>query len=327
MAEETEQAVVVDAEAPPQITVEVAPDTEKPGKPQLSDEEVAQMDTLPPDDEIGRYAKDAQKRIKSLHVANQEWRRRVAQSQKDVATATSLAEQLYRENQTLKSSVNKSETALIEQALQRTEAQLTSARQRAMNAYAAQNHAEIVAANEDVARYVAEADRLRLLKPAPQDSDPAPGAPAAVSPSSASASPQAAPAQPSPATQAWVSKNPWFNKQGEERMTSYAMGVHASLAAQGITEANGAAYWGAIDKELREKFPERFNGDAAPKEASRPVTVTGATRTPAPRSGPRHVVLTESEVRIAHNLGLTNEQYAAQKIKEEAAAGKEMRIQ
>lgn len=322
MAEE--QAVTVETQPEPEITVEVAQETEKPGKPQLSDEEVAKMDELPPEDEIGRYAKDAQKRIKSLHIANQEWRRRVAQSQKDAATATTLAEQLYRENQQLKSNVTRSETALVEQALQRTESQLAQAQVRFQQAWAAGNPQEIAAANVEVARCVAEADRLRLLKP------PAPGkdsesAPAAASNGSSAASPAAAPqaSTPSPATQAWVQKNPWFGKPGEERMTSYAMGVHQALAAQGVTEADGARYWGEIDKELRARFPERF-GEVAPKEpGGRPVTVTGATRTngsaPAPR-GPRHVVLTESQVRLARSLDLTPEQYAAQLIKEEAAA-------
>src|SRR5215471_13891560 len=115
MADEVEQ---------PEVTVEVLPDEDKPGRPQLTDEEVAKLAEAPSDDEVSRYAKDAQKRIKNLHTINLEWRRRVVQSTKDVATATSLAEQLYRENQQLRDSVGRSETALIEQAIQRAESQL-----------------------------------------------------------------------------------------------------------------------------------------------------------------------------------------------------------
>jgi len=275
---------------------------------------------LPADDEVARYAKDAQKRIKSLHVANTEWRRRVVQSQKDVATATTLAEQLYRENQQLKANVNKSETALISQALQRTEAQLQQARQRAKIAYANQNTDEIVAANEEVAKYVAEADRLRLLSPAAPAKDTDPPPPAAAQPQNLQPV-----QQPDAPTAAWLKKNPWFNRAGEEDLTGYSMGIHASLEKQGITSVTDPArYFGEIDKRLREKFPERFTNGTDPKPAGgRPVTVTGAQRTngaPAERRGPRHVVLTESQVRIATSFGLTPEQYAAQLVKDEAAA-------
>ena len=156
MADEPE--VVVDQ--PGDVSVEVTPDNEKPGKPQLTDEQVAELAEPPSDDEIGSYAKDAQRRIKNLHLASQEWRRRVVQSSKDVATATTLAEQLYRENQELKTNMGRSEQALIEQAIQRAEAQLAQAKARAKAAYAVGDPDGIVSANEEVSSYVAEADRL-----------------------------------------------------------------------------------------------------------------------------------------------------------------------
>ena len=306
------------------VTVEVLPDTDKPGKPQLSDEEVEKLADVP-EDEVSRYAKDAQKRIKSLHVVNQEWRRRVVQSTKDVATATSLAEQLYRENQQLRDSVGRSETALIEQAIQRAESQLERAKTRARLAYAANDAEEIVAANEEVSRFVAEADRLRLLKPAAQKvSEQEAAAPAGPAP-------QAQP--PSAGVQSWIQRNPWFNAPGNEEITGFAMGVHQSLEKQGITEASDPEkYWSTIDRRLREVYPQRFKPAEAKAEVKaedkgettvaveqprRPVTVVGSTRVngSAP-ARPRHVQLTESQVRIAKSLGLTNEQYAAQLVKE-----------
>lgn len=300
----------------PEITVEVAEDNEKPGKPELTDEEVAKLSDAPAEDEVSRYAKDAQKRIKSLLIANQEWRRRVVQSQKDSATATDLANQLYRENQNLKSNVQRSETALIDQALERSQAQLQSAKARLFAAVSSQNAEAIVTANEEMARCVAEADRLRLLKPAApeaKDNEPPP--------------PQQ---QTSPATQAWIERNPWFTRNAE--MHAYALTVHHGLEAQGITEQNGTAYWGAIDREMRTRYPEQFGmkpqepksePKAEPKESGgRPVTVTGATRVngAAPARSPRHVVLTESQVRIANTLGITPEDYAKELIKQQEAA-------
>jgi hypothetical protein len=297
------------------VTVEVA---EEKGKPRLTDEEVAKLADVPAEDEISRYAKDAQKRIKNLHIAGDEWRRRAAQSSRDASTATTLAEQLYRENQELKANMGRSEAALIDQAIQRAEAQLVGARTRAKAAYAAQDPDAIVAANEEVARFVSEADRLRLLKPASAATTPA-GAAADGAPA-ASAGPPVAPA-PRPVsegTKAWMAKNPWFGKAGEEEATGFALGVHQTLERQGVTEENNPTeYWATINKRLKEVYPERFK-TAAP---TRPVTVTGGTRvngdTPPLAAGRKHVVLSESQVRIAKALGLTNEQYATQLVKEE----------
>jgi hypothetical protein len=303
----------------PEVTVEVQPYDEKPGKPQLSDEEVEKLDTLPAEDEITKYAKDAQKRIKSLHIANQEWRRRVVQSTRDVATATNLAQQLYQENQQLKVSTQRSEGALIEQALQRADAQLAQAKSRFMGARHAGDMAQELAAQEEIAQAVAERDRLRLLRPAPvRDGEQgSPAQPAAQPP----------PPQPQEETeglQTFRRRNPWFQKPGEEKMTGYAFGIHNALDRQGITEANNPKeYWATIEREMREAFPQRF-GEKPEKpekpEGARPVAVAGATRTNGaaePRRGPRHVVLTESQVSLAHSLGLTNEEYAMQLVRDE----------
>lgn len=327
MAEE--ESTQLEPEEEGAVTVEVAPYNEKPGKPQLSDEEVEKMAALPPDDEVGRYAKDAQKRIKNLHVVAQEWRRRSAQSTRDTAVATNLAQQLYQENQQLKSDRQRSEQALIDQALQRADAQLAQAKSRYMAARQAGDVNGEVQAQEEIARYVAESDRLRLLRPAgppPREGEgpqttASPAAP--VGPPNAQPAPVSAPV--SEGTRAWMGRNGWFGKPGEEELTHFALGVHEALSKQGITEdTNPKEYWGTIDRRLREKFPERFEARSADKNGNRPVAVAGATRTngtePRPR-GPRHVVLSESQVKLARSLGLTNEQYALQLVRDEGTEG------
>lgn len=320
-----EPEVTVEQAPAEEVTVEVASDTDKPGRPQLSDEEVEKLAELPAEDEIGRYAKDAQKRIKSLHVVNQEWRRRVVQSSKDVATATTLAEQLYRENQELKANMGRSEAALIDQAVQRAEAQLAQAKANARAAYAGGDADQIIAANEQVSRFVAEADRLRLLRPAPSS---AKGEGTAAPEASLPPSPPAA--RPlSAGVQDWLRRNAWFGKPGEEEATNFALGVHQSLERQGITEEKDPkTYWETVNRRLAEVYPDRFGKPAAGAEGAtaasaggRPVTVTGSTRTnghAAEATRRRHIVLSESQVRIAKSLGLTPEQYATQLVKEEA---------
>ena len=325
VATEDERGTPVTAvEAAPDLVVEVASD-EKAARPQLTDEQVAALAEAPAEDEIARYARDAQKRIKSLHLASQEWKRRVIKANNDVATATSLAQELYQENQRLKQDRARGDQAVVEQAILRAEANLGQARGKLKNAFAAQDVDAIAAAQEEMARYVAEADRLRLLKgsaPAAEAAGPPAGSPAAP----AGAAPQ--PKPPSAPFRQWHAQNGWFNTPGNEALTGFALGVHNELISQGISEeSDPAAYYAAIDKRMRETFPNRFpKTNGAPAGAAveveprgaRPVAVVGGTRVSgAAVSGkPRHVTLTESQVRLAKNLGLTNEQYAAQLIKE-----------
>jgi hypothetical protein len=327
-ATEDERGTPVTAvEAAPDLVVEIASD-EKGARPQLTDEQVAALAEPPAEDEISRYARDAQKRIKSLHLASQEWKRRVIKANNDVATATNLAQELYQENQRLKVDRARSDQAVVEQAILRAEANLGQARGKLKTAFAAQDVDAIAAAQEEMARYVAEADRLRLLKGS------APSAEAAGPPAGSPAAPAAAAPPPRPLSEPfkqWRAQNQWFNTPGNEALTGFALGVHNELVNQGVSEeSDPAAYYAAIDKRMRETFPSRFanalkpNGapagaaiEAEPRGA-RPVAVVGGTRVSgAAVSGkPRHVTLTESQVRLAKNLGLTNEQYAAQLIKE-----------
>lgn len=327
-----EQLVETDAKKEPEsdIVVEIGPD-DRPAVLQLSDEDVEKLAEAPGDDEVSRYAKDAQKRIKSMHQANQEWKRRVIRANSDLATATNLAQQLYQENQALKTNVGRSESALVEQAIQRADAMLAQARNSFKNARIAQDIDAEAKAQEDIARYVSEGERLRLLKPS------ASGTEGEQQPPAAAPVPQVAtPKKVTASTQAWVDRNPWFNDPQEDEMRGFAMGVHAKLARQGVTEeTDPSRYFSEIDKRLRERFPERFKaaeGDAQTQQRThRPVAVVGGQRTGAPAAngngnGKRHVTLSESQVRIAHGLGLTPEQYAVQLVKDQAAS-KEGRVQ
>jgi hypothetical protein len=303
---------MADEEAPQQAAgpdgEEVVIEVEKPKHaPRASDEELAQKTELP-DDEISRYADDAQKRIKGLRVAYQEQKRRAEQWSRDASTASNLAEQLYRENQQLKTNVVRSENALIDQALGRAQSELEQAKFKHRQALTSQDPDLIVAAAEDMARAVAEADRLKLLKPGPQATQPAP-APGPM--------PQQ-PEPPSPRTEAWIAQQPWW--QRDEEMTLYALKEHGHLALEGITDkTNPDLYWRTIEDKLQEKFPTKFTARTTTRTARPPVAVTGTQRTNGgtnPPAGKQVIRLTDSQVRMAGRIGVTLEQYAKQLIDE-----------
>lgn len=322
------QGVLVEHESPaPEVVVTVEPE-DRVAKPLLSDDEVEKLSEAPPDGEIERYAKDAQKRIKAMHTANLEWKKRAQRAHNDLAAATNLATQLYQENQQLRVSTTRSETALVEQAIQRSDAQLQQARVAFRQARAAGDVDAEAKAQEDIARCVSEGERLRLLKPAGPGGD---AEPAGVAPPAAQPQPPARP-KTTPATQAWIDRNGWFNE--DQEMRDHALGVHHMLAVKGITEiSDPQAYFGTIDKAMRKAYPDKFKAAAEPAgephpapAGARPVAVVGAPRAAAGVNGgsngkgPRQVTLSESQLRIAKGLDLTPEQYAMQLVKEGKAS-------
>jgi hypothetical protein len=304
------------------VVVEIEP--ERGAKP-IPDEELNKLAGVG-DDEIKLANESAKKAVRSLRQAYHEQRRRAEQWSKDASTASNLAEQLYRENQQLKQNVTRSESALIDQAHSRAEAQLLNAKEKHKKALEVNDADLIVAAGEDVARAVAEVDRLKILKPAAAQADKD-ATEAAAQPMPQQAKP------PSDRTRAWVAANSWFGK--DQEMTDFAMRQHHHLALDGVSEeSNPELYWRTIEAKLKETYPEKFQATdkgARPTDgrSPRPMAVVGGQRSsngsPSPSANGKRVVhLTESQIRIASRLGVTPEQYAVQLVKEQQDEEREL---
>jgi gentisate 1,2-dioxygenase len=114
--------------------------------------------------------------------------------------------------------------------------------------------------------------------------------------------------------QSWQEKNSWFGQDDE--MTSLALGLHEKLVKQnGMAYATTDEYYKRIDETMRKRFPENFEDvdDEKPQSKVKPSTVVAS----ASRStSSKKVRLTTSQQAIAKKLGLTNEQYARELIKE-----------
>ena len=110
-------------------------------------------------------------------------------------------------------------------------------------------------------------------------------------------------------------------------MTSFAYGVHEKLVNKQGIDPSSEEYYDLIDKRMKQVFPAEFSGssertdgsavivDTAPVRKAKPV-VASAARTTGTK--PRTIRLTETQVRLAKRLGITNEQYAKQLLSEMA---------
>jgi hypothetical protein len=310
MAEDIE---VKDAAQESDIQVEVVPEPEE-DKPRLKNGDTRSLDVR--DEEIGKYGKEVQDRIKKLRFAFHEERRQKEQKERDLASTTDYAQRLHRENQQLKQNVQRTEQAVVHQAMTRVDAEIAQARQASKQAIESGQSDQIVESQEKLARAVSEKERLALLQSAPveEDREPPP------------------PPQPPPAderTQRWFARNTWWRQPGHEKRTGFALGLHQELVNKGVTPTgNPDLYWKTVDEELAKYFPDsNGNGNGhngEDREDPRPLAVAGGTRsnTGTPNAGRTRVIrLSESQVRLARRLGLTPEQYAHQLSIEEGANG------
>jgi hypothetical protein len=317
MADEKETVAV---EAPEDdIRVEIVSEPEEE-KPRMKSGDTRSLDVR--DEEIKGYGKEVQDRIKKLRFAFHEERRQKEQKERDLATTNDFAQRLFRENAELKKNVTRTEQAVVHQAITRVDAEIAAARQASEAALEGGQPKIIVASQEKLARAVAEKERLALLQQSEEEAAPPP-----------QQQPQQQQLPPDPRTQAWFSKNTWWRQPGHEERTALAIGVHEALAKRGVTATSDPdLYWKTIESRLAARFPEHYNGnghdadreDGAERDgtASRPLAVAGGTRSNAgtPTAGRTRVIrLSESQVRLAHRIGLTPEQYAHQLALEEGA--------
>ena len=108
-----------------------------------------------------------------------------------------------------------------------------------------------------------------------------------------------------------------------KEMTSYAMYVDQAVKAKGIDPiAQADKYYGEVDIAMRNQFPNFFGiateSVEAPEEPTKrqPSTVVATASRESSNKKPSQVRLTQTQVRLARQLGISPEQYANQLLKE-----------
>ena len=298
-----DDSIEVELEDNSELEVDIVDDTpdEDKGKPRRADEAEA---LIPEDDEIAQYSGSVQKRIKQLKFEYHEERRRKEEASRLQDEAVDYARKITEENQKLRKTLEEGEGVLVEQAKSRVEAELERAKSAYKEAYETGDPDKLIDAQEKLSSLQNEKFRVESYKPKPQVKQEMP------------VELEKKPKVPEPdaKTKAWASENEWFGN--DSGMTGYAFGVHETLVKQGINPQTQAdEYYRRIDESMRERFPDKFDGQQV--EAA-PVRQAGSVVAPAQRSAkkPRRVQLTSTQVALAKRLGLTAEQYAAQLLKE-----------
>ena len=225
--------------------------------------------------------------------------------------ALKMTQRILDENNRLKGMLQSGEKELISTYQTSAEMELDKAERNYKEAYDSGDSDKLLAAQKELVRAEMKLDKAKNFKPTVQ----IPENEVQTAPSRQEAEPQM-----DPKVASWVSRNPWFVDRDKRAMRKFAEGVHEELAERyGKGYIGTDEYFNSIDKEVKKRFPEEFasssTNDEGKPQRTRPSTVVA----PAKRStASKQVVLTKTEVGLAKKLGLTNEQYAREKMKLEA---------
>jgi len=261
-------------------------------------------------DELDEYSAEAKKKIAGFRKIYHDERRKADAADRERQEALEIAKKLYEENKALKGKVNSSEAVAVDSFKTSAEQELAMAKKEYRDAYESGDGDKLVEAQERMTTAKIKLDRVfdatqnlnqrRALQERENDVQ----------------IPQQQVQQPMRDTKAsnWQEKNSWFGQDDE--MTSLALGLHEKLVKQnGMAYATTDEYYKRIDETMRKRFPENFEDveDEKPQSKAKPSTVVAS----ASRStSSKKVRLTTSQQAIAKKLGLTNEQYARELIKE-----------
>ena len=267
-------------------------------------------------DDLDKYSKDAKdKLIRMKRVWNDERRAREA-AEREQHEAIEAARRLYAENQRIREIVNNKAAQYQEVMKETTEIQLKAAKREFKDAYEAGDSDAMAEAQEKMTRLQVELDGVKKGKIERSLQDDFGGV---QPPQQEQYIPQPAPQVPRPDDRVmeWQDENPWF---GQDRvMTATALGIHEDLREKGI-EIGSEDYYAKLDRTMRKRFPDYFDGDEkvepkADKPKAKPATVVASA---ARSTAPKRVRLKQSQVAIAKKLGLTPEQYVRELLKLEA---------
>jgi hypothetical protein len=303
-----EEVKAVDDGKEDDFEVEIEDDTppEDRGKTPSEPEFVESLER----DELDEYSAEAKKKIAGFRKIYHDERRKADEADRERQEAINIAKKLYEENKALKGKVNSSEAVAVDSFKTSAEQELAMAKKEYRDAYESGDGDKLVEAQERMTTAKIKLDRVfdatqnlnhrRALQEQENEVQ----------------IPQQQVQQPIRDTKAqgWQEKNSWFGQDDE--MTSLALGLHEKLVKQnGMAYATTDEYYKRIDETMRKRFPENFEDvdDEKPQSKAKPSTVVAS----ASRStSSKKVRLTTSQQAIAKKLGLTNEQYARELIKE-----------
>jgi len=245
------------------------------------------------EDEHEEYSKGVKKRINKLTA-------KLRESERREQAATQYAQNVHKENSTLKLQKQNTDGNYILSEANRITAETEATKTILQKANEEQNIDAQVEAQQKLASLAVEAQRVQALN---QRRTQQPVQQPVQQQQEFVQQEQEAPINPDPRAEAWAEDNSWFGDDRAMTMTSFA--IHEDLLNEGF-DATSNEYYSEIDKRIRDEFPHKF-GETSQK--SRPAQAVAPAKRSA-KTGRKSVRLTPSQVAIAKKLGVPLNEYA-----------------
>ena len=298
------------------IEIEVEDDTtpeDKANAQPMPKEIVEELDK----DDLEEFSGEAKQKLLQMKKVYNDERRAKEAAFKEQQEAITFAQKILEENKKLKSKLSTGEQTLVTSYKENVTRELEEAKRSYKEAYDSGDSDRLVDAQERLTDVKMKANDLERYKPEFSAE--------ALQNEETNVQIQQ-PQRLDTKTQAWLDKNSWYGS--DEDMSFLAMGIHRRLEREGVAVGSDH-YYGVIDKEIRQRFPEKFGISEETKDSSevetKPSTKTSKPSTvvaPATRStSPKKVRLTPTQLQLAKKFNLTPEQYARELTKLESQNG------
>lgn len=271
------------------------------------------------DDELENYGENVQKRIKKLTYKQHEERRKREEAERMREEAVKVAQQYAQQAQQYQQVISQGERFIHEQAEARAQILFEKAKQEYRQAYEEGNTDKVIQAQEEMMaakneQSAAQFNARNVRQPPPPQQRQQAQQPRQQQQPVAQQAPT-----PSKQAQEWAADNTWFGQ--DKAMTGFAYGIHEKLVTEEGIEPDTDEYYEAINRTMRNKFPEHFGAEESGSDytssstrQSPPVVTAPSTRNNGAK--PRKVRLNRTQIALAKRLGITPEQYANQLLKE-----------
>ena len=267
------------------VDVNIAPEDQEDPPKNLSGSD-SDSDDSGSDDELEEYSAGVKGRISQLT-------KRFREEERQKQTAIEFAENVRRENESLKQRMEALDKGYMEQFDGRVSSEIDTAKRVLREAHETGDVDKLVDAQESLATLTAQKSASRAPQQAPV---------AAQQPQ-----PQPQPRViPDPKAEAWAANNDWFGD--DEVMTYGAFGIHRRMVEDEGFDPSSNEYYTELDSRLRHEFPNKFDSRAKSNGGRKVASAeSSASRN---KGGRKTVRLTPSQVAIAKKLNVPLEEYA-----------------
>jgi hypothetical protein len=305
--DEIEEKVEPNAEQE-ELEIEIVDDTPEEDRKNATPMPKEIVDDLDKDD-LEAYTGEAKQTLLKMKKVYNDERRAKEAALREQQEALRVAQQLVEENKRLKGKLSTGEQTLVNNYKENVARELEIAKRNYKEAYDSGDADLLSEAQEKLIDVKMKAGEIERYKPEFSED--------ALQTQEVDVQIPQQPQRLEPKTQAWLDKNPWYGT--DDDMSYLAMGIHRRLEREGVALGSDH-YFSVIDKEMRSRFPEKFEDTAKPDpEETKTSAKPSAPRTvvaPATRStSPKKIQLTPTQVQLAKKFNLTPEQYARELIK------------